>query len=222
MDQDELISKERWNEIYRREIEREESTLKVDEDLRSVVDLFKKRNVRRVLDLGCGAGRHIVYLAREGFDVYGIDISEEGIKKAKQRLAEMNLHANLKVGSMFTILPYHDNFFDAVISIKTIHHGKIRQIRKAIKEIERVLKPGGLIFIIVPKKRSKKEIPKERLFGIKFIAPRTYTILCGEEKGVPHYQFNKELLRKNFRSFKILNLYVNKNGSYCLLGELRK
>lgn len=84
-----------------------------------------------------------------------------------------------------------------------------------------MLKTGGLIFVTVPKKRSKREIPKERLFGIKFIAPRTYVILGGEEEGLPHYQFSKDLLRKNFRNFRIYDIWINK-GSYCLLGEFKK
>jgi ubiquinone/menaquinone biosynthesis C-methylase UbiE len=170
--------------------------------------------------LGCGAGRHLVYLAQKDFDVYGIDISREAIKKAKLRLNKLGFSANLKVGSMAS-LPYRDNFFDALISTTTIHHGMIQQIKKTIREIERVMKPAGLIFITVPKKRSKKKIPKERLFGIKFIAPRTFIILGGEEKGLPHYQFNKDLLRKNFKNFKIIKLWVNDKGSYCFLGELK-
>ena len=46
--------------------------------------LLKERGLRRVLDLGCGAGRHLVYLAKEGFEVYGTDISETGLEYARQ------------------------------------------------------------------------------------------------------------------------------------------
>jgi ubiquinone/menaquinone biosynthesis C-methylase UbiE len=221
MNRNELRSREIWDSIYKKEKGRVESTLQVDNEIPCITELFKERNVRRVLDLGCGAGRHLIYLAQKGFDAYGIDISGEAIKKAKLRLNKLGFSANLKVGSM-TSLPYRDNFFDALISTTTIHHGMIQQIKKTIREIERVMKPAGLIFITVPKKRSKKKIPKERLFGIKFIAPRAFIILDGEEKGLPHYQFNKDLLRKNFKNFKIIKLWVNDKGSYCLLGELKK
>jgi len=220
MNRNELRSREIWDSIYKKEKRRVESTLQVDNEIPRITELFKERNVRRVLDLGCGAGRHLVYLAQKGFDAYGIDISREAIKKAKLRLNKLGFSANLKVGSMAS-LPYRDNFFDALISTTTIHHGMIQQIKKTIREIERVMKPAGLIFITVPKNRSKKKIPKERLFGIKFIAPRAFIILGGEEKGLPHYQFNKDLLRKNFKNFKIIKLWVNDKGSYCFLGELK-
>jgi len=53
----------------------------------------------------------------------------------------------LAVGSMYGKLPYKDNSFDGVICIRELHHSTINHIRMAIKEIERVLKPKGIISI---------------------------------------------------------------------------
>jgi 2-polyprenyl-3-methyl-5-hydroxy-6-metoxy-1,4-benzoquinol methylase len=216
MKDEEKKGKESWDEIYKR-TKRVETTLDVDENLLRVTDLFKKRNVKRICDIGCGAGRHIVYLAKQGFEVYGFDISEEGIKKAKHRLTNLGLRADLRIYSMDDAFPYPGNFFDVVISIRTIHHLKIEQIRKTIKEIERVLKPKGLILITVRKSNLRK-----RVSYAKEIAPRTFVNIEGEEKGVVHYVFNKEILRKEFRNFRIYNLWVDSKRYYCLLGELKK
>ena len=218
MRQSNAISKarRRWNEIYEGDTERLECTLQIDENMPPITELFKENHVKRVLDLGCGAGRHTVYLAQQGFDTSGIDISGEGIKKAKQRLAERGLAANFTVGSMTEKLPYKDNFFDAMISTRTIHHAKIEIIRKIIKDIERVLKPHGLIFITVPKKRWRKPFSH-----YKEIATRTYLRTEGKEAGVAHYYFNKELLRSEFRNFEIYNIWVDKNDGYCILGWRR-
>lgn len=215
MKDNEKISKKSWDEIYK-ETERLESTLEIDEDIPWITNLFKKRGVRNILDLGCGAGRILAYLAQKGFEMYGIDISEEGIKKAKQRLAQMKLYANLRVHSMTERLPYPDNFFNAVISTRTIHHAKIEEIREIIKEIERVVKPQGLIFITVRKSNLRKRISYSQK-----IAPRTFINTEGKEKGVIHYIFNKEILRKEFRNFKIHKLWVDSKRYYCLLGELK-
>jgi len=106
---------------------------------------------------------------------------------------------------------------------KATHHAKIEKIRKLIKEMERILKLGGLIFVTVRKHRSKKEIPKEKLWKIKFIAPRTFIPLSHEEKGLIHYLFNKKLLRKEFKNFKIYDIWFESHKThyhYCLLGEL--
>jgi ubiquinone/menaquinone biosynthesis C-methylase UbiE len=187
-----------------------------------VVKYFKKYNVRKVLDLGCGSGRHLVYLAKRGFDVYGIDIAEHGIKIARRWLKEEGLKANLKVGDIYRKLPYKNNFFDAIISIRTLHHERIEKIKKLIKEMERILKPNGLIFITVTKRESKKKIPKEDLWKIKFIAQRTIIPLTGEENGLIHYYFNRNILKKEFKNFKVLEMWIEqRRPHYCLIAQLK-
>ncbi|MDP2919715.1 MAG: class I SAM-dependent methyltransferase [Dehalococcoidia bacterium] len=114
-----------------------------------MVALFGARNVRRVLDLGCGAGRHVIYLAQKGYEVYGLDSSAEGLKMAGELLAETNLTAELASASMYKPLPYPDSFFDALVCTKALNHGAIESIRRAIREMERVLKPGGILFLVV-------------------------------------------------------------------------
>ena len=167
---------------------------------------WKKEGMKRILDLGCGTGRHLVYLAKKGFEAYGIDIAEEGIKIARKWLEKENLRADLKVGDIYKTLPYKDGFFDAVICIRTLNHGKIEWIRKAIKEMHRILKPNGYVFVAVHKHKGKKHIPKEKLYEIKWIAPRTYVMLNGPEKGIPHYRFNKKILIKELKQAGFKNL----------------
>lgn len=210
-------TRNQWNKLYRNE----KVYQPIQREIPQIVDIFKKYNVNRILDLGCGLGRHTVYLTREGFDVYGFDISEEAINKTRFLLQAEGLDAHLVVGSMYEQLPYEDNFFDAVICIRALHHGTIDNIRGAINEIERVLKPSGLVYATVRKRISKwKRLPH------KYIAPRTYVPLEGNEKGVVHYLFNKELFKKEFRNFNILELRIDYGPQeweayYSLLGKLR-
>jgi len=49
------------------------------EDMRQIVSLLKARAAQTVLDLGCGSGRHVMYLARHNFSVFGVDHSPAGI-----------------------------------------------------------------------------------------------------------------------------------------------
>ena len=103
-----------WDKIFRKY---GKFFTKPQEDIPRIVKLFKRKGIKRVLDLGCGSGRHIVYLARRNFDVYGIDIAPEGIKIARDWLKNEGLEANLKVSDIYQPSPYKDNFFDAIISI---------------------------------------------------------------------------------------------------------
>ncbi|MEM5869638.1 MAG: class I SAM-dependent methyltransferase [Candidatus Aenigmatarchaeota archaeon] len=210
--------KRAWDKIFKKEGKPYKKILK---DMRKIVKFFKKRNVKRILDLGCGTGRHLVYLAKQGFEVYGLDISEQGIKIARKYLKKEKVEGKLKVGDIYKKLPYEDDFFDAIVSTKVIHHADIENIRKLIREMERILKPSGLIFITVDKKKPKKEIPKEKLWKIKFIAPRTFMPLTGPEKGMIHFWFNKKLLRKEFKNFKIYDIWIDSEDHYALLGELK-
>jgi 2-polyprenyl-3-methyl-5-hydroxy-6-metoxy-1,4-benzoquinol methylase len=71
---------QQWNKIFKKE---GKVFIGVQEDIPKILALFKKHNVNRILDLGCGSGRHVIYFAKKGFDVYGIDVAKEGIKITK-------------------------------------------------------------------------------------------------------------------------------------------
>jgi ubiquinone/menaquinone biosynthesis C-methylase UbiE len=136
---------QQWNRVFKKE---GVYFYKIQEDIPKVYRLFKKHLVKMILDLGCGSGRHTVYFARKGFNVYGIDIAREGVRLARAWLRKEGLKAKLRLRSIYERLPYPDNFFDAVISVRVIHHARIAIIRAVIREVERVLKPNGLIFVI--------------------------------------------------------------------------
>ncbi len=207
---EDLKTKEQWDDVYRGM----EAPPEIDENMPRILEFFKERKITTVLDLGCGSGRHTIYLMQHGFKVSGIDISTEGIKKAETFCLQKNLRAALAVGSIHERLPYSDSTFDSIISIRVIHHGRIEAIRKTISEMERVLKPGGLLFVTVRRRARRRRSSVE-------IAPRTYVPQDGIEKGVVHYLFNKKLLQREFRNFKILDFWVDKDSYYCLLGELK-
>jgi ubiquinone/menaquinone biosynthesis C-methylase UbiE len=206
------INKMAWDEVFKKE---GKVRSQIQEDMPKIVKMFKKHKVENVLDLGCGSGRHLVFLAKNGFDVYGIDIAKHGIKISKKWLKAENLKAKLKFADMYKKLPYKSNFFDAIVSTQTLHHSKIEDIRNLIKEMERILKPRGLIFVTVLKPFPRKQIT--------LIAPRTYIKVGYYDKEMPHYKFNKNILKKEFKNFKTLDLWVEKSKRhYCLLGQLKK
>ena len=100
------------------------------------------REETRVIEVGCGAGNNLWFAAREGFNVAGIDGSESAITFVRKRFESEGLKGDLRVGD-FTKLPFDDNDFNMAIDRAALSHTPGWAIRKAIREIRRVLKPGG-------------------------------------------------------------------------------
>jgi SAM-dependent methyltransferase len=96
---------------------------------------------RRILDVGCGTGTMLTYLASYG-QVQGVDIDEEAVGYCRERgLVEVRL------GSAET-LPFADNSFDLVTALDVVEH--LDDDTAALREIRRVLRPGGKVLITVP------------------------------------------------------------------------
>ncbi len=193
---------------------------KINEDMPVLEKMFRKNSVSKILDAGCGTGRHTVYFAEKGFEVYGFDFSPFAVKRAKEKLKEKRLRANLKIWDIRRKLPYKDNFFDVLLSIRVFHHNNSETIKRIIEEFVRVVRKGGFVYIQVP---PRQLILKYAMFderkgksGIK-LEEGTYTPGHGSEKGVPHHSFTKIELKKLFSDFKIKRISL-KDGQYNLLG----
>ena len=100
------------------------------------------RSKVKLLEIGCGPGANVWFMAREGFSVCGIDGSATAIQRAKKRLASEGLPADLRVGD-FTRLPWPDSTFDGIIENVSLYCNPISGIERALMEILRVLRPGA-------------------------------------------------------------------------------
>lgn len=98
---------------------------------------------RRVLDLGCGAGRHAVFLAREGFETYACDLSERGLAETRARAAAAGLTIATVHCAADDLSAFPDAFFDGVIAIGVLYHLPEAAVERAVAEVRRVLRPAG-------------------------------------------------------------------------------
>jgi len=102
----------------------------------------------RILDIGCGNCRNLLDFAKQGFECYGIDFSEEMLKHADEFAKKNNIKIKLKKARAEN-LPFNDNSFDYVLCVAVLHHLRKKEQIKALKEILRALKPEGRALITV-------------------------------------------------------------------------
>ena len=103
----------------------------------------------RVLDAGCGDGRNLVYMLREGFEVFALDANPDAIRRVNQLSASLNTGLpaeNFRVGSVER-MPFPDKFADVVLCSAVLHFAKDeRHFRSMLSELWRALRPGGILF----------------------------------------------------------------------------
>lgn len=201
-----------WDTVYARE-----GDIFPDphEDMAALAQTLHERGARDVLDLGCGSGRHLACFARAGFTVAGLDSAPTGLALAKHRLATAGLTANLRSGDIYAPLPYTNASFDAVIAVQVIHHATVERILGLAREVVRVLRPGGLVFLTVPSLRNQSKEFQE-------IEPGTLVPLTGREAGLPHHYFTPEELRALLPGCLATDLHIDHVSHYCLTAGKRQ
>jgi tellurite methyltransferase len=128
----------------------------------------------RILDAGCGAGRNLVYLLREEFEVFGIDADPLAIAEVR-RLASHLPAENFRVGRIEE-MPFPDGFADAVLASAVLHFARDdEQFAAMLRSSWRVLKAGGLFFC-----RLASDIGMEGRF--QPVAGRRFRLLDGSER----------------------------------------
>lgn len=109
----------------------------------------KVRTNVKILELGCGPGANMWYLANEGFPVYGIEGSEAAVGEAVKRLnAEVpKWEGSIIQGDFSKKLPFPDGEFDAVLDNEAVYCNDYATSKNIYNEANRVLKPDGKLFV---------------------------------------------------------------------------
>jgi len=190
-----------WEELFRQEEHRWEdphhTVVTFAEDLR-------EHRSQSVLDLGCGAGRHVVYLANLGFQVIASDISQTGLSVTQHRLASRNLLAHLHLCDV-TAIPLADGSVDAVVTLYVIYHNRLARIQRTVEEIRRVLRPGGLLLVSLISQRG------HRYGQGKEVEQDTFLPTIGADAGLPHHFFDAAGVQSLMGSFHVTRLYLDEH-----------
>lgn len=141
---------------------------------------------RRYLDAGCGIGGWILFLKDEGYDVEGIDVAARTVRA----LTEYDPNLKVKVAGV-TAIPYPDADLDGVLAIGTLEYVEDK-VPQALREMYRVLKPGGMLFMEVPIINTLR-----RLFYIPLKeGEKIIRKIQGKRPSFSNYLFDREELRK--------------------------
>ncbi|MCK4325440.1 class I SAM-dependent methyltransferase [bacterium] len=111
--------------------------------LSSIQELFKDGQKINILDAGCGTGFNLKCLKQYGIS-FGIDISGVALRCCQRR--ELSRIAKASVLE----LPFSDGLFDLVVSTDVLYHKAVEDDNRAINEISRVLKKGGILIVNLP------------------------------------------------------------------------
>lgn len=166
---------------------------------------------KRVYDLGCGLGRHTVYFASHGYQVYSSDISAESINQTKLWLEKENLTAELHQGH-FLDVDFPANFFDLVVSMNVLNHGVKSEVYQIIQKVLIMLKPGGHFEGTLRIKDKKTPFYSG---DIEVLDEQTLIMTKGEERGIPHFFAYLDEIPHIFQGFDI------DDGSFVYVKLLR-
>jgi len=164
---------------------------------------WKQKGFKKFLDVGCGFGRNLFYMAKNGFDCCAFDLSLHAVELTKKKAKEQNIQIkNICVADML-LFPYEDESFDCLIALNVISHTNKIGFDKILKEIKRVLKPNGEAYFTLGSKES-----------FWFNNPNCITVdeytkirvEDGPENGIPHFYIDDNDCFNLFNDFTIIEI----------------
>ena len=111
----------------------------------------KGNHAKKILDLAAGCGTFLLFGLKNGYDIWGIEPESWKLEFFRKKVinseypSEFLKHMIMGKGES---LPFEDNFFDLVTSYQTLEH--VESVSECLKEMIRVLKPGGILYIKCP------------------------------------------------------------------------
>jgi len=158
--------------------------------IRDLLSLIKSKN-KRILDLACGTGVYTHSLYQKSKNTIGVDISPWAIKKAKENFKHIPFYVMDAEKTKF-----EDNYFDIIVSTGLIQY--INDPKLAVKEIYRILKPGGMIIVEAPWKYGP--------YNSRLI--RKYITNKNNPNNEPLNRcYNAKEMKKVFKKFKCVKMY---------------
>jgi SAM-dependent methyltransferase len=170
--------------------------------LLALLPVMQAVGCRRVLDAGCGVGRHLLPLLQAGFQVWGTDCDAQVMHILKERFGHLTIpgagpyliHADLNR------LPFAPAVFDLAVSVNAINHGDAATFREYCRELDRVLKAGGHLFIYVSPWEFAEMV---RLPRTRELEPGTLVDIATPDGALVHHFPTPAELRQQFSGYQV-------------------
>jgi ubiquinone/menaquinone biosynthesis C-methylase UbiE len=159
----------------------------------------------RLLEVGCGIGVDSIQLAKCGFDVTAVDLTESALKVARQFAAARGVSVDFRLGNAEG-LDFPDGTFDAVYSFGVLHHTP--DIARSVSEVRRVLRPGGTAYVMLYHRWSLVNLV-HRLFRLPYESPRDRKDHCPVV-----YTFSRRGVKELFGSFSSVKVHTDYPFTY--------
>jgi len=170
---------------------------------KELVDLIENGEIKpcKALDIGCGEGLYSIYLASKGFNVTGIDISQNAVKSAKKHAKEKGLKIRF-IAMDIKDLSELEEKFDFVFEWALMHHIMPPQRQKYVEDLSKILKKGGKYLSFSFNEKSPHFNQPGKKYRITPPGQRT-------PPGVKHYFSSMDELKNLFKPyFKIIEAKV--------------
>jgi ubiquinone/menaquinone biosynthesis C-methylase UbiE len=159
-----------------------------------LVDLFRSMQGShgRLLEVGSGIGVDSIQLARCGFDVTAVDLTQNAIDIARKFAERRGVSIDFRLGNAEG-LDFPDESFDAVYSFGVLHHTP--DIERAVAEVQRVLRPGGTAYVMLYHRDSLVNLV-HKVLRLPYESPRDRKDHCPVV-----YTFSRRAARRLFGEF---------------------
>jgi SAM-dependent methyltransferase len=174
--------------------------------LREGLDLNGKINV---LDFGCGVGRQMMFFTRKypQASYYACDIDSSSVRFIEKNYPQVKAYAN----DFNPPLKYEDGFFDMIYSVSIFSHLTIEDQEAWLKELARIVKPGGYCFLTTEGMTAFKALKRRELKGDESIEKRL------NEQGYIYKEYEHLEIKDTFKSIKAFEVFIplaGVEGSY--------
>ena len=184
-----LVPTDSWNEV--------------SDDFLPVALRWKKLQKRTVLDLGCGRGRHSIFLAETGFEITAVDLSPAEIDQLRKQAQQKNLDRNIEtLVCDMRELPFSKRTFDCVLAYNSIYLTSYDGLKTTIASITDLLTDSGQVYItFVSKSGGALTNPAHKVID-------DFTIIKtqGTEKGMHHTYLDYSDILKLMSDYQILKI----------------